>query len=85
MFKTVRADLHAFTKNGSFASKVKCLIISHAFHLVLMIRFGQFVSKVPVFGSILRLITEYAIRVVFASDISLRAKNWWRVMHNAWK
>lgn len=74
MFKTIRADLHAFTKNGTFINKAKCLIISHAFHLVLMMRFGQFVSKIPVIGSILRLITEYAIRVVFASDISLRAR-----------
>ncbi|EFK4121112.1 serine acetyltransferase [Escherichia coli] len=74
MIKIVNEDLHAFTKNGSFASKVKCTIISHTFHLVLMIRLGQFLSKIPVIGAFFRLVIEYSIRIIFSSDISLRAR-----------
>lgn len=74
MFSIIRVDLNSFTKNGNFFSKLKCILISHTFHLVLFIRFGQFLSKTPFTGPLFRFIVEYIIRILFSSDISLRAK-----------
>lgn len=74
MFNKIRADLKAYTKDGNAISKLKCIITSHTFHLLLMIRLGQFLSKTPMCGGGIRLIFEYMIRILFSSDISLRAR-----------
>ncbi len=67
-------DLNKYTTKNSFISKMKVIILDHSFHLVLLIRFGSFLSKVPLFGRILRFIVEYSIRILYASDISCKAQ-----------
>jgi serine O-acetyltransferase len=42
--------------------------------MVFLIRLGQDLYRVPFVGKILGFIVEYLIRVIFASDISCRAK-----------
>lgn len=74
MLKKIRADLNAYTKDGDAISKFKCIVISHSFHLLLMIRLGQFLSKTPLCGGVFRIVFEYMIRIIFSSDISLRAR-----------
>lgn len=74
MFDVIRADLNAFTKNGNVISKIKCILISHTFHLVLVIRLGKSLSRIPFLGPLIRLVFEYLIRILFSSDISLRAE-----------
>lgn len=73
MFDNITQDLLAFTKEGAFFTKVKCVLFSHTFHLVLLYRFGCVLAKLPVIGSLLGVVMEYFIRIVFASDISLRS------------
>jgi serine O-acetyltransferase len=74
MVSSLRRDLSVFTNNGKFLSKVKCILISHTFHLVLLYRVGRLLSKIPVFGSFFRVFFEYFIRIVFGSDISLKSQ-----------
>lgn len=74
MFKNIAQDLSAYTKNGNVLTKLKCLLISHSFHMVVLYRFGSVLARIPVFGSLLRVMLEYVIRVVYASDISLNSK-----------
>lgn len=74
MFNNITQDLSAFTKDGNFLVKVKCVLISHSFHLVFLYRLGSFFSQPPVIGSLLRVALEYVIRVMYASDISLKSK-----------
>jgi len=74
MFDNITQDLSAFTKDGSTVAKLKCVLISHTFHLVMLYRLGCFLSKMPVLGSLLRVVLEYLIRVLYASDISLKSQ-----------
>lgn len=73
-FENVRQDLVRYTSNGGFRRSFLVLLISHSFHLVLFYRFGVWLSKTPVIGSIFRVVFEYLIRILYASDISLRSK-----------
>lgn len=66
-------DLSAFTKNGTFRSKLKCVLISHTFHLVLIYRIGGVLSGFPLLGPFFRVLLEYIIRVIYSSDISLKS------------
>lgn len=74
MLNNITQDLSAFTKEGSFLAKVKCILVNHAFHLVTLYRVGVVVTKIPVLGALLRVLIEYLIRVIYASDISLKSK-----------
>lgn len=74
MFDNITQDLSAFTKDGNSLAKVKCVLISHTFHLVLLYRFGCVLAKFPVIGSLFRVVLEYFIRIIYASDISLKSK-----------
>lgn len=74
LFDNIAKDLSAFTKNGSFLKKVKCILISHAFHLLLLYRLGVFLTQLQVIGRPLKIFLEYLIRVVYASDISLTSQ-----------
>lgn len=74
MFDNITQDLSAFTKDGNFLAKAKCVLIRHTFHLVLLYRFGCALAKFPAIGSLLRVVLEYFIRIVYASDISLKSK-----------
>lgn len=74
MFENIRSDLEAQTGGKSFLSKTKHALISHSFHMTLLYRIGAWVQPLPILGAPIRIIVEYLIRVVFASDISCRAK-----------
>ena len=74
MFYNITQDLSAFTRDGNFLAKAKCIVISHTFHLVLLYRLGCTLAKLPAIGSLLRVVLEYSIRIVYASDISLKSK-----------
>ncbi len=74
MLKYIKEDIDAFTNCGSFTSKVKCCLISHSFHLTFLFRLGHTLSAIPLIGVIFRVFIEYFIRVIYSSDISLRAK-----------
>ncbi len=74
MFELIREDLAAQTNGGSAARRLKLLVTSHSFHLLLLVRFGHWIdANIPVIGGALRLIVEYVIRIVYGSDISCRA------------
>ena len=74
MLKNLRKDLMRYVSNGSPIMGLKVILTSHAFHMVIAIRLGSFLAKIPFFGFILRVMFEYFIRVFFSSDISLKAK-----------
>lgn len=74
MFKILSEDLTAFASRNGLAVKLKIILLSHAFHLVFFCRLGQFLSKFPMLGSLFRILFEYFIRIVFSSDISLKAR-----------
>lgn len=74
MLSKINKDLSAFTKDGDVCAKVKCLIISHAFHLVVFYRIGVALASIPLVGSLIRVLLEYFIRIVYSSDISLKSK-----------
>lgn len=74
MFEKIRQDLVAQSNNGSAMKKLKIALLNHNFHLILLIRFGSFVDQIPFLGGVLRHITEYLIRILFASDISCKAQ-----------
>lgn len=75
MFRLIREDLRAQTSDGPWHRKLKCLLLNHSVHMLVLIRLGNWVDQnVPLLGGILRHLVEYIIRVVFASDISCRAK-----------
>lgn len=71
--KHLKTDLASFCIDGSKFSKIKVLFISHSFHLVFLIRLGQSFSELPIFGVFFRVMIEYIIRVIFASDISCKS------------
>lgn len=70
----INKDLSKYVSSGGLKTKLKTVIASHAFHLVLCIRIGQFLRTIPFIGSLLGVVVEYFIRVVFASDISLKSR-----------
>ncbi|MBL0623815.1 MULTISPECIES: serine O-acetyltransferase [Aeromonas] len=70
----INKDLSKYVSSGGLKIKLKTVIASHAFHLVLCIRIGQLLRTIPFIGSLLGVVVEYFIRVVFASDISLKSR-----------
>lgn len=74
MFSNLREDLSRVSGGGGFGLRLKICLINHAFHLVILYRTGVFFSKIPMIGSFIRILFEYLIRVIYASDISLRSK-----------
>ncbi|MGC3895543.1 serine O-acetyltransferase [Pseudomonas urmiensis] len=73
-FANVRQDLSRYSNNGRWLYSLKIILVSHSFHLVLIYRVGVFLSRIPFIGSFLRVMIEYFMRIVFASDISLRSR-----------
>ena len=74
VIRLLLADLDALTNNGQLITKIKCILISHCFHMQVLMRLGCWIhSVVPRFGSPFRIIIEYLIRILFASDISCKA------------
>lgn len=75
MFRLIHEDIKAQTNNGSGLKKLKSLIMSHSIHMLILVRFGGWAdSAIPVLGPFLRFVCEYLIRVLYASDISCRAR-----------
>lgn len=74
MFSNLKEDLAAVSGDGSVANKIKIILLSHAFHIVVCYRAGAYLSKTKLIGSFLRVLFEYFIRVFYASDISLKSK-----------
>ena len=70
----IKQDLNRFTPIDSFVAKLKCILFVHSFHLVMLYRIGGLLASLPFVGSLLRVLWEYLIRIVYASDISLKSK-----------
>jgi serine O-acetyltransferase len=70
----LRSDLRSASKSDSFLVNLKWLLLSHTMHLLFLFRLGQSIGSIPVLGKLLRFMTEYMIRVVYASDISCLAR-----------
>jgi serine O-acetyltransferase len=68
-------DLEAKVADKSSIALIKTFLLSHTFHLVLLMRLGGFFrSKVPIVGGAGGILIEYIIRILYASDISCQAK-----------
>ncbi|WP_251972479.1 serine O-acetyltransferase [Sphaerotilus microaerophilus] len=67
-------DVTALAGDKSYLNKIKWILTCHTLHMTLLIRIGQSIRKLWAIGSPLGLLVEYIIRIVFASDISCRAK-----------
>lgn len=72
--KYLNSDLESACVSNRNLVKFKFLIFSHTMHLTLLVRLGQSLSKVPLIGRVFRIFFEMLIRLVYASDISLKAK-----------
>ena len=70
----IRADLVASVKNEGFMAKLKCVLASHTFHMVLFYRIGCEMARIPILGNGIRVLIEYIIRIIYASDLSLKSK-----------
>ena len=84
MFDYIRSDLSAQTNHAGGFRAFKTALSSHTFHMTVLVRFGCWSrSKLGAPGSIVGAITEYLIRVIYASDISCKAKigRHFRIMH----
>jgi len=84
MFDYIRSDLAAQTNHASGVRAFKAAISSHTFHMTVLIRFGCWSrSNLGKVGNVAGAITEYLIRVIYASDISCKAKigRYFRIMH----
>lgn len=69
----LKKDLIKYVPSGNYIQILKTALLSHAFHLVFLIRVGQFFRSIPFVGSFFGIFIEYFIRVVFSSDISCKA------------
>lgn len=72
--KLLKKDLLANTNSKALSQNLKCLLVSHSMHLVILIRLAQSFGKIPKIGKTLLKLTEYIIRIIFSSDISCNAK-----------
>ncbi|MBQ4860872.1 serine acetyltransferase [Pseudoalteromonas sp. MMG013] len=70
----LKKDLEVITNDGNWKAKFKVCLLSHSFHMTLLIRMGSYSRKIPIVGSVLSFIFEYLIRVIYASDISCKAE-----------
>jgi len=69
----LRTDLAAYTHNLKPYALPVILVFSHSFHMVFFYRVGKSLSLLPIVGVLFRYIFEYIIRILFASDISLKS------------
>ncbi|PTO51481.1 serine acetyltransferase [Vibrio splendidus] len=67
-------DLRSACNSDELFEQLRWFLVNHTLHLVFLIRFGQSLGGIPFIGKVLGLITEYIIRVIYSSDISLKAK-----------
>lgn len=71
--KYLKEDIFATVGNRSNFQKIKWTLASHALHLTILIRIGQSLKGMPIIGGGIRWFCEIIIRIVYASDISLKA------------
>jgi len=84
MFDYIRSDLSAITNHAKGFRAFKAALCTHTFHMTVLIRFGCWSrSYLGAPGNVVGAMTEYLIRVVYASDISCKAKigRYFHVMH----
>ena len=74
MFDNIFLDLNAASRGRGRGVMFKTAVGSHAFHLVMLYRMGCCAAQLPIIGPGLRLFFEYFIRIVYASDISLKSR-----------
>lgn len=67
-------DIEKLTGSTNIFKNLKWVTLTHSLHLVFLIRLGQTLCRIPLLGIISRVLIEYVIRILFASDISLKAK-----------
>ena len=72
--KLFRSDFKAVCISNQFMTQIKWFLFNHTIHLVFIIRLGQSLSKIPFIGRFLSFICEYIIRIIYSSDISLKAQ-----------
>lgn len=72
-FRTIREDLDRYANGGGLGRRIRIILISHSYHLVLTYRVGVALSRIPLVGAVFRIFFEYFIRLMYASDISLRS------------
>lgn len=68
------SDLKRVTRSDRFFVWLKWFIFGHALHLTLLIRIGQSMMMLPLLNKFLVPLCELFIRIIYASDISCRAK-----------
>lgn len=74
MFDLLNKDLNNYCKNGRISEKLRTILLEHSFHLVILIRLGGLLRKIPFFGRIFGVMIEYIIRVLYASDINCKSQ-----------
>jgi serine O-acetyltransferase len=74
MFKIINEDLNAYTCNGGLLKKIKWVMFNHTIHMGILFRLSSTLLHFPILGRLLAKIIEYLIRVLYASDISSKAK-----------
>ena len=67
-------DLQSASKTNSIFVNLKWFVFSHSLHLLFLFRLGQDLRKCPIFGKLFGFVIEYAIRLLYASDISCYAR-----------
>lgn len=68
------SDLKSIAGSEHKLRLLKSLVFDHTAHLTIMLRLGQSFLSIPYIGRILSFVVEYLIRVIYASDISCKAK-----------
>lgn len=67
-------DFYQATKKLSVVQKIASFLFGHTIHLVLLIRVGQSLDKLPFIGRLISFVIEYILRIIYSVDISLKAK-----------
>ncbi|MDE1338768.1 serine O-acetyltransferase [Vibrio aestuarianus] len=74
MLKIINEDLNAYTKNGGILKKIKWTLLNHTIHMGILFRIASALLHIPIIGGLLAKALEYTIRILYASDISCKAK-----------
>lgn len=74
MFENIQEDIKIVCVDKNLVNYIKVTLLSHSIHMILLFRFGHYCGKsIPFLGKIIRIIIEYYIRIIYASDISCKA------------
>lgn len=73
LFLNLSEDLARHVGSRGVLQKLKVCLFSHSFHMVMLYRAGVACAKIPMIGGGVRIIFEYVMRVLYASDISMRS------------